>query len=68
MTISPAQYRENSQLRHKWVLSPAGLCDKTIYLGEKRAFRGSREASFIYACARDLFEAGEGIGRDSVGF
>jgi hypothetical protein len=68
MTISPAQYRENSQLRHKWVLSPAGLCDKTIYLGEKRAFRGSREASFIYirVCARS-FEAGEGIGRDSVG-
>jgi hypothetical protein len=22
----------------------------------------------IYACARDLFEAGERIGRDSVGF
>ncbi len=29
MTISSAQYREDSQLRNKWVLSPAGLCDKT---------------------------------------
>jgi hypothetical protein len=37
-------------------------------VGKKRAFRGSREASFIYACARVSFEAGEGIGRDSVGF
>ena len=26
MTISRAQYRENSQLRHKWVLSPAASC------------------------------------------
>jgi hypothetical protein len=39
-----------------------------IQVGEKRAFRGRREASLIYACARDLFEAGERIGRDSVGF
>ena len=47
MTISPAQYRENSQLRHKWVLSPAGLCDKTIYLGEKRAIRTSAVSRWV---------------------
>lgn len=26
MTIFPAQYREDSQLRHKWVLSPSPAC------------------------------------------
>jgi hypothetical protein len=31
---------------------------EVIHLAEKRAFRGSREASFVYACAPDLFEAG----------
>ena len=29
-----------------------------VHLDGKRAFRGSREASFIYACARDLGKRG----------
>jgi hypothetical protein len=36
--------------------------------GRKTRIRGSREASlYVRVCARS-FEAGEGIGRDSVGF
>jgi hypothetical protein len=78
MTISPAQYRENWQLRHKWVLSPAGLSDeisgrktriswKWLHFKPFRLVTGGK-ASLYICVVRDVLERGKGIGRDSVGF
>jgi hypothetical protein len=39
-----------------------------IYSAEKRAFRGSGEASSIYAYARDPLKRARELARDSVGF
>jgi hypothetical protein len=64
IAIPSGDLRDGSRSFHNYVTP----LHSAVHVGKKRAFRGNREASFIYACARDLLKRGEGIGCDSVEF